>query len=73
MEDACSEARLMEGLKSLVTAFAASELSVAQHGTRKDSVILVGTAPLISGLEDAQLSLASISSSRYAAVVTCHT
>lgn len=67
VDDACSEARLAEGLKSLVTTFAAAELSVAQHGTRKDSVILVGMAPLVSGLEDAQLTLSSIASSRYAA------
>lgn len=70
VEDAGSEARLADGLKALITTFAAATLSVAQHGPRKDSVILVGTAPLISGLEDAQLSLASIASSRYV-VVAC--
>ena len=64
VDDSSNEARVADALKSLVLTFNASELSCAQHGVRKDSLILVGTEPLISSLEDAKLSLSSIASSR---------
>lgn len=65
VEDAGNEARLAEGFRALVSSFNASDLAVVQHGARKDSFILVGTATLIAGLEAAQLSLSSIANNKY--------
>jgi hypothetical protein len=65
VEDAGNEARLAEGFRALVSSFNSSDLAVVQHGARKDSFILVGTASLIAGLEAAQLSLSSIANNKY--------